>query len=153
MICWKISGADLMSNGRRSHLYLPIGVLKVVRYDDFSFSLIWRNPDLASRSKKTQAFGMFQTMSSTMSSFHNFVKVRLVQINANLIVSNGYNHRTDPFSWIFYFGNVTVLLHLLELSDNPWFQWCRLSTRCMILLPQHPELFLCCVPLAWYRKF
>lgn len=28
-----------MPNGRRSHLYLPIGVLKVVIYNDFSFSI------------------------------------------------------------------------------------------------------------------
>lgn len=55
-----------MPNGRRSHLYLQIGVLKVVRYDDFSFSLIWRNPDLASSLEKTQALGMFDTMSSTV---------------------------------------------------------------------------------------
>ena len=38
-----------------AYLYLPNGVLNVVKNDDFSSSLICQNPDLASRVEKTVA--------------------------------------------------------------------------------------------------
>lgn len=51
-----------MLNGRCSYLYFLIGVLKVVRYDDFLFSLIWRNFDLVFSLEKIQVLGMFDIM-------------------------------------------------------------------------------------------
>ena len=48
------------------NLYLPNGVLKVVRMEDFLSSLIRQKPALASRVEKTLAFPILEATSSAV---------------------------------------------------------------------------------------
>ena len=52
---WKTSGAEDSPNGKRSHLYLPKGMLKVVDFELASSSCMCQNPFFTSKVLKTFA--------------------------------------------------------------------------------------------------
>ena len=56
MACWNTSDAVLMPKGMQRNMYLPYGVLNVVRREDCFSSLICQNPAFASNVEKTFAF-------------------------------------------------------------------------------------------------
>ena len=66
MACWSTSDAVLMPKGMRRNLYLPYGVLNVVRREDCFSSLIFQNPAFASNIEKTFAFPRLEATSSAV---------------------------------------------------------------------------------------
>ena len=66
MACWNTSDAVLMPKGMQRNMYLPYGVLNVVRREDCFSSLICQNPAFASNVEKTFAFPRLEVTSSAV---------------------------------------------------------------------------------------